>query len=300
MTDFTEGWLNLRELEFTTPDKQLYPEYDELLLDSIRRETRGFVTELIQNNLGIANLIHSDFAMINSRLARHYGIPGVSGLALQKVKLPADSHRGGILTQASILKVSANGTNTSPVIRGVWVNERLLGIQPQPPPPGIPGVEPDIRGATTLRELLDKHRNSESCNGCHRVIDPPGFALENYDVIGGWRERFRSIDKGEQVSLKVEGRKVRYRLGSPVDAAGELTTGAKFANLDELKQLLLASQDRVAKCVADKLLTFATGREMGFSDRSEMDKIVAQSKTKNHTMRDLIHAVVQSEIFLSK
>jgi len=300
VTDFTEGWLNLRELEFTTPDKQLYPEYDELLLDSIRRETRGFVTELIQNNLGIANLIHSDFAMINSRLARHYGIPGVSGLALQKVKLPADSHRGGILTQASILKVSANGTNTSPVIRGVWVNERLLGIQPQPPPPGIPGVEPDIRGATTLRELLDKHRNSESCNGCHRVIDPPGFALENYDVIGGWRERFRSIDKGEQVSLKVEGRKVRYRLGSPVDAAGELTTGAKFANLDELKQLLLASQDRVAKCVADKLLTFATGREMGFSDRSEMDKIVAQSKTKNHAMRDLIHAVVQSKIFLSK
>lgn len=300
VTDFTEGWLNLRELEFTTPDKQLYPEYDELLLDSMRRETRGFVTDLIENNLGIANLVHSDFAMLNARLARHYNIPGVSGLALQKVKLPADSHRGGILTQASILKVSANGTNTSPVVRGVWVNERLLGIQPQPPPPGVPGVEPDIRGATTLRELLDKHRSSESCNGCHRVIDPPGFALENYDVIGGWRERFRSIDKGEQVSLRVEGRKVRYRLGPPVDAAGELHTGAKFANLGELKQLLLASQDRVAKCVAEKLLTFATGREMGFSDRAEMDKIVARSKANNHALRDLIHAVVQSEIFRSK
>ncbi|MES2596575.1 MAG: DUF1592 domain-containing protein [Verrucomicrobiota bacterium] len=300
VNDFTDGWLNLRELEFTTPDKQLYPEYDELLLNSMLRETRGFMTELIQGNLGIANLIDSDFAMINARLARHYGLPDVSGLVMQKVKLPPNSNRGGILTHASILKVSANGTNTSPVVRGVWVNERLLGIQPQPPPPGIPGVEPDIRGATTLRELLDKHRNLESCNGCHRVIDPPGFALENYDVIGGWRERFRSIDKGEQVNLKVQGRKVRYRLGPPVDAAGELSTGAKFANLAELKHLLLASQDRVAKCVADKLLTFATGREMGFSDRAEIDKIVSQSKTRNHATRDLIHAVVQSEIFRSK
>ncbi|GEP43218.1 DUF1592 domain-containing protein [Brevifollis gellanilyticus] len=300
VTDFTDGWLNLRELEFTTPDKQLYPEYDELLLDSMRRETRSFVTELIQDNLGIASLIDSDFAMLNARLARHYEIPDVSGLDLRKVKLPAGSHRGGILTHASVLKVSANGTNTSPVVRGVWVNERLLGIEPQPPPPGIPGVEPDIRGATTLRELLDKHRNSETCNGCHRVIDPPGFALENYDVIGGWRERFRSIDKGDQVNLRIEGRKVRYRLGPPVDAAGELSTGAKFANLTELKQLLLASQDRVAKCVTEKLLTFATGREMGFSDRAEIEKIVTQSKDRKHTTRDLIHAVVQSEIFRSK
>lgn len=298
--DFTDGWLNLREIDFTTPDKQLYPEYDELLLDSMLRETRSFVTELIQNNLGVANIVQSDFAMLNSRLAQHYGIPGVSGLAMQKVKLPPDSHRGGVLTQASVLKVSANGTNTSPVVRGVFVMDRILGIEPPPPPPGVPGVEPDIRGATTLRELLDKHRNMESCNGCHRAIDPPGFALESYDVIGGWRERFRSIDQGEQVKLTVQGRKVRYRLGPPVDAAGELSSGAKFANLSELKTLLLAGQDRVARCMIEKLLIFATGRAMGFSDRGELDKIVAQSKAKNHAMRDLIHAVVQSEIFRSK
>jgi hypothetical protein len=178
--------------------------------------------------------------------------------------------------------------------------DRILGMEPPPPPPGVPGVEPDIRGATTLRELLDKHRNMESCNGCHRVIDPPGFALESYDVIGGWRERFRSIDQGEQVKLTVQGRKVRYRLGPPVDAAGELSSGAKFADLSEFKTLLLAGQDRVARCMIEKLLTFATGRAMGFSDRSEIDKIVAQSKAKNHAMRDLIHAVVQSEIFRSK
>lgn len=300
VTDFTDGWLNLREIEFTTPDKQLYPEYDELLLDSMLRETRGFITELIHHNHGAANLIHSDFAMLNSRLARHYGIPGVQGLGLRKVKLPPDSRRGGVLTQASVLKVSANGTNTSPVVRGVFVMDRLLGLEPPPPPPGIPGVEPDIRGATTLRELLDKHRNSESCNGCHRVIDPPGFALENYDVIGGWRDNFRSIDNGVKVDLKIEGRRVRYRLGPPVDAAGELTTGETFEDLGGLQRLLLARQEQVARCVTEKLLTFATGRGMGFSDRQKIDAIVARSKAKGHGLRDLIHAVVQSEIFLRK
>jgi len=300
VADFTDGWLNLREIEFTTPDKQLYPEYDELLLNSMLRETRSFITELIHSNLSVANIMQSDFAMLNARLAKHYGIPDVSGLAMQKVKLPPDSHRGGVLTQASILKVSANGTNTSPVVRGVFVMDRILGMEPPPPPPGVPGVEPDIRGASTLRELLDKHRTMESCNGCHRAIDPPGFALENYDVIGGWRERFRSIEKGEQVKLKIEGRNVRYRLGPPVDAAGELTNGAKFANMADFQKLLVAGQDRVVHCVAEKLLTFATGRPMTFADRSAIDKLVAQSKTKDHPMRDLIHAVVQSEVFKSK
>lgn len=300
ITDFTDGWLNLREIEFTTPDKQLYPEYDELLLDSMLRETRGFITHLIRDNLSLANLIHSDFAMLNARLARHYGIPGVRGLHLQKVTLPADSHRGGLLTHASILKVSANGTNTSPVVRGVWVMDRLLGLEPPPPPPGVPGVEPDIRGATTLREQLAKHSEMESCQGCHRVIDPPGFALENYDVIGGWRERFRSLGEGDRVDLKVEGRRVRYKLGPPVDAAGELPDGRKFSHLADLQKLLLSDQDQVARCVMEKLLTFATGRPMGFSDRAEIDRLVAASKARGHAMRDLIHAVVQSPVFLSK
>lgn len=298
--DFTDGWLNLREIEFTTPDKQLYPEYDELLLDSMLRETRGFITELIQSNLSAANVIQSDFAMLNKRLARHYGLPDVSGLELRKVKLPPDSHRGGVLTQASVMKVSANGTNTSPVLRGVYVMDRILGMEPPPPPPGVPGVEPDIRGATTLRELLDKHRTMESCNGCHKVIDAPGFALESYDVIGGWRDRFRSIDKGDQVNLKIEGRRVRYRLGPRVDAAGELPDGRKFASFADLQKLLLADQDRIARCIIEKLLVFATGRPMGFSDRAEIDRILAASKAKGHALRDLIHAVVQSEVFRSK
>ena len=300
VADFTDGWLNLREINFTTPDKQLYPEFDSLLLDSMLRETRAFVRELITANLGIANVIQSDFAMLNARLARHYGIPGVNGLTLKKSKLPADSKRGGILTQGSILKVSANGTGTSPVIRGVWVMERILGITPQPPPPGVPGVEPDIRGAKTVREILAKHRTLESCNGCHRQIDPPGFALESYDVIGGWRDRFRSLGEGEQINLKVEGRKVRYRLGQPVDAAGEIISGAKFQNFAEFQKLLLATEDRVTKCVTEKLLTFATGREMGFSDRNEVTRIAAGIHARKRGFRDLIHEVVQSEIFRSK
>jgi hypothetical protein len=263
-------------------------------------ETRSFITVLIQQNLSAANIIHSDFAMLNKRLAEHYGIAGVNGVELQKIKLPADSHRGGVLTQASVLKVSANGTNTSPVVRGVFVMDRILGIEPPPPPPGIPGVEPDIRGATTLRELLDKHRSSESCNGCHRVIDPPGFALESYDVIGGWRERFRSIGEGESVKATVQGRNVRYRLGRPVDAAGELTSGQTFNGMADFQKILLADQDRVARCMIEKLLTFASGRPMGFSDRSEIDKLTALSKSSGHGMRDLIHAVVQSEIFGTK
>lgn len=300
ITDFTDGWLNLREIEFTTPDKQLYPEYDELLLHSMLRETRQFITALVEDNLSLTNLIHSDFALVNSRLAQHYGLPAVKGLDLRKVNLPKDSKRGGLLTHASILKVSANGTNTSPIVRGVWVMERLLGLQPPPPPPGIPGVEPDIRGATTLRELLDKHRNAETCNGCHRIIDPPGFALENYDVIGGWRENFRSLGEGQPVALKVHGRKVRYKLGPPVDAAGEWPTGETFSNLSEFQQLLLKNPDSVARCVTEKLLTFATGREMGFSDRPEIDRIVAESQKRHYAFRELIHAIVKSPIFQQK
>ena len=300
ITDFTDGWLNLREIDFTTPDKQLYPEYDALLLDSMLRETRAFITELITQNLSTSNLILSDFAMLNARLAQHYNIPGVTGLNIQKVTLPPNSKRGGILTHASILKVSANGTNTSPVVRGIFVLDRLLGTEPPPPPPGIPGVEPDIRGASTLRELLDKHRNSETCNSCHRIIDPPGFALENYDVIGGWRDRFRSIGEGEQVKLTVQGRKVRYRLGPPVDSTGELPSGATFNNLADLQKILLADQDRIARCVTEKLLAFATGREMTFADRPEIERLVAESKTRQHSLRDLIHAIIQSSIFKTK
>lgn len=300
IVDFTDAWLDLRDIEFTAPDRSLFPEFDPFLQHSMIDETRLFFRELIAKNLSVASLVKSDFAMLNSRLAEHYGVDGVTGPEIRRVSLPAGSPRGGFLSQGAVLKVSANGTNTSPVVRGVWVIERILGITPQPPPPGIPGVEPDIRGATTLRELLDKHRDAENCRACHAVIDPPGFALESFDPIGGWRDRFRSLGEGDRPEAQVEGVPVRYKLGQPVDAGGVLPDGREFAGYLEFRDLLAAEEDRLAKAFATKLLTFATGREPGFSDRAEIERIVQKSAAQGHGIRDLLHLVVTSEIFRSK
>jgi hypothetical protein len=300
VTDFTDAWLNLRDLEFTNPDSVLYPEYDQFLLWSMAAESRAFFQQLLDKNLSVSNVVKSDFAMLNSRLAEHYELPEVAGPELRPVKLPADSVRGGFLSQASVCKVSANGTNTSPVVRGVWVMERILGQAPAPPPPGIPGVEPDIRGASTLRELLDKHRKLDSCRGCHQAIDPPGFALESFDPIGNWRDNFRSIGNGKPVNKEVRGSKVRYKIGPSVDASGQLLNGAKFSGFAEFRELLLRDQHTLAKALATKFLTFATGREMGFSDRAEIERIVTATKGSNYGIRDLLKQVVASEIFRRK
>jgi hypothetical protein len=245
--------------------------------------------------------VKSDFAMLNWRLAKHYDIEGVTSPVVTKVTLPEASPRGGFLTQASVLKVSANGTNTSPVLRGVWINERILGKHPAPPPPGVPGVEPDIRGATTLRELLAKHRNSESCQACHEMIDPPGFALESFDPIGGWRDRFRSLGEGEKPAERNAGSKrIQYKIGPPVDASGQLQDGRPFAGYLEFRDLVAADQPLLAKAFVTKLLTFATGREMGFSDRPEINQIVAKAGESGYGLRDLVLLAVSSKIFRNK
>ena len=178
--------------------------------------------------------------------------------------------------------------------------ERILGETPPPPPPGVPGVEPDIRGASTLRELLDKHRSLVSCKSCHEKIDPPGFALESFNPIGGFRERYRSLGTGDVVRKQILGRNVRYRLGPDVDASGQFSDGRKFAGYREFRDHLASEEDKLAKTVVEKLLTFGTGRELGFSDRDEVERLVAASAKQGHGMRDLIHLVVQSEIFKSK
>ncbi len=295
--DFSDAWLNLRDIDFTSPDKNLFPEFDPFLQYSMLAETREFLALLLRDNASVRNLVKSDFAVLNNRLAELYEIEGVDGPELRRVPLPSESVRGGLLSQGSILKVSANGTNTSPVVRGVWVMERIVGNRPPPPPPGVPGVEPDIRGASTLRELLDKHRDSDSCRACHSMIDPPGFALESFNPIGGWRDRFRSLGEGERVNLEVNGRKVRYKVGPRVDSSGELEDGTKFTGFREFRDLLASDEDALARTFATKLLTFATGREMGFSDRTTINNIVQQSKKKGHGLRDLIELVVLSEAF---
>jgi hypothetical protein len=300
LIDFTDAWLNLREIDFTVPDRQLFPEFDPFLQWSMLAETRAFIRRLLDDNREVVSLVKSDFAMLNSRLAEHYGIPGVEGPDLRPVSLPPTSVRGGLLGQGSVLKVSANGTNTSPVVRGVWVTERILGQRAPPPPPGVPGVEPDVRGATTLRELLDRHRSHETCRGCHQKIDPPGFALERFDPIGGWRERFRCLEGGERLQREVNGIRVRYQLGLPVDASGALADGRVFSDFVGFRDLLASDGDLLARAFTTKLLTFATGREIGFSDRDEVERIVQMTRPRGHRLRDLMRAVVSSEIFRTK
>lgn len=296
--NFVGQWLGLREIDSTEPDRQLYPEYDDMLRAAMVQETHLFFEEVLNHDLSLTNFIASDFAMVNERLAKHYGIPGVQGHAFRRVPLPADCHRGGVMTMASVLKVTANGTSTSPVVRGSWVLDRILGSPPSPPPAGVPAVEPDIRGATTIREQLAKHREAEACASCHRQIDPPGFALESYDVIGGWRENYRSVGNGEPVS--VAGRRMPYLKGKRIDPSDVLLDGRRFQNIDEFKQLLLADKDQLARALTIRLATYATGAVPRAADRAEIEAIVGQVSDSNYGLRTLIHAVIQSDLFRAK
>jgi hypothetical protein len=262
------------------------------------RETYLFFDEVLRNDLSLTNFVASDFTMLNGRLARHYGIPGVEGWEFRKVKLPPDSRRGGVLTMASVLKVTANGTSTSPVMRGAWVLDRILGTPPSPPPPGVVAVEPDIRGATTIREQLAKHRQVASCAGCHNKIDPPGFALESFDVIGGWRENYRVTGHGEEV--KVDGRRMPYHKGKKVDPSDVLPDGRKFRDAEEFKQLLLKDKNQLARALTVKLITYATGGAPQPADMPEIEAIVRKIRDKNYGLRTLVHEIAQSKLFQTK
>ena len=244
--------------------------------------------------------VYSDRSILNDRLAKHYGVPGVIGAQFRRLSLPPESVRGGLLTQASILKVTANGTTTSPVLRGVWAIENLLGIHVPPPPP-VPAVEPDLTGATTLRQQLDQHRNDVSCASCHSKIDPPGFALESFDAIGGWRDRYRiPADAGLTLDpKKKEQWPATYKLGLPVDCTGKLPTGEAFRDIRECKALLKRDPECIARCVAEKLLTYGLGRGLGFSDRTTIDAIVHEVRQTNYGFRSLIQEVAGSDAFAS-
>lgn len=300
--NFTGQWLGLREIEATTPDKQVYPEFDAELQVAMVGETRAFFDEILSGNLSTANFIDSDWTMVNSRLAKFYGIDGVQGAGFRKVALAPGHHRGGVLTHASLLKVTANGTHTSPIKRGAWVLDRILGTPPPPPPPSVPGVEPDTRGSVTLRQQLEQHRNLESCNGCHRHIDPPGFALENYDAIGGWRENYR-VQLGTPAAGAGAARnraRPQWKPGLPVDATGVTPDDRPFTNITEYKRLLAEKPERFTRALAGQVAAYATGRGMSFSDRPELDRIAALVSERGHGFRDLLHEIVQSEIFKTK
>ncbi|MBS1788768.1 MAG: DUF1592 domain-containing protein [Acidobacteria bacterium] len=300
---FLDYWLDLRKVNITSPDELLYSDYylDDHLVESATAETRAFFAELIHGNLPARNVIASDFVLINERLADLYGLPGVTGSQIRRVALPPDSVRGGLLTQASVLKVTANGTTTSPVVRGAWMMERILGKPVPPPPTGTPAIEPDIRGATTLRQQLEKHRTNASCNVCHAKIDPAGFALENFDVFGGWRDKYRALAEGDKApGVGKNGQKFAFRYIQPVDASGSLPDGRSFNDIRELKQLLLKDERQIARNLTNQLIIFATGAPVQFSDRPKVEALLDQAAAKNYGVKSLIHLLIESDLFRNK
>jgi len=302
---FLDSWLALRDINSTSPDANLYPDYylDDLLTESALDETRFFFTDLLRKNLPARNLIDSDFTFLNERLAEHYGIPGVRGVAMRRVAIPEDSPRGGLLTQASILKITANGTNTSPVLRGAWILERILGKPSPPPPPGTPAVEPDIRGAKTIRQQLAKHSEDPSCATCHSKIDPPGFALESFDIFGGWRDQYRALaDKDEKKAegFGKNGQPFDFAYKLPVDSTGNTADGAAFSDIVSYKKLLLSDERAIAANLANQLITYSTGTPVRFGDRAELENVLNNSEKSGYAIRTIIHEIIRTSLFQNK
>jgi hypothetical protein len=300
---FTDYWLSLRQVRRDEPDIRLYPEYrfDDYLVESMEQETRAFFTSMVRENLPARTVVASDFIYANDRLARHYGLPALDGSALRKVPVPPGSPYGGLITQAALLKVTSNGTTTSPVVRGAWVMERLLGEPPPPPPPSVPAVEPDIRGAATIRDLLALHTQSKSCASCHARFDPVGMALENFDILGGWRTQYRGLEQGEAVSgIDRAGHDYRYTLSAPVDAAGRLLDGREFRDIRELKAHLASQPRQLAKNLLHQMVLYATGTPVRFSERTEIESLLTKCAPTDYRVGDLLHALVQSPLFLGQ
>ncbi len=303
VTHFTDYWLSLRDLRRDDPDIRLYPEYrlDDYLVESMGLETRAFFGAMIRENLPVSMLIDADFTFVNDRLSQHYGLPPMAGSALRKVTLPKDSPYGGLLTQASILKITSNGVTTSPVLRGAWVMDRLIGQPPPPPPPGIPAVEPDIRGAKSMRDLLALHTKSASCAACHAKFDPVGLALENFDVMGRWRTQYRGLETGQRISgIDRSGHDFSYTIANAVDASGQLADGHNFKDIHALKAIFKANPRQLARNLLHQFTLYATGTPVRFADRREIESMLNVCAKDGYRVRDLIHALVQSKIFLGQ
>jgi uncharacterized protein DUF1592/uncharacterized protein DUF1588/uncharacterized protein DUF1585 len=277
--NFAFQWLQLRNLKGFAPDPGRFPSFDEALRAAMQQETEQFFSYVVREDRSVLELIASDYTFVNERLAKHYGIEGVTGEKFRKVVLAA-SPRGGLLTQASVLAVTSNPTRTSPVKRGKWVLENLLGAPPPPPPAGVAELKDDKEGAEltgTLRQRMEQHRANPSCAACHQRMDPLGFGLENFDAIGAWRS--------------VDGK-------DPVDASGVLPGGQVFKGPAELKTVLLKRKDQFARCLADKLLTYALGRGTERTDRCAVDAIAKDLAAADYRFSALVLAVVRSEPFL--
>ena len=279
--NFVGQWLGLRKLGEMPPDPETNRAYyEDNLEDAMRQETHLFFRHILQENRSLSEFIDSDYTFLNPALARHYGIPAATEDTFRKVKLSPDSHRGGLLGQASILTATSNGVESQPVVRGVWVLENLLGTPPSPPPPDIDPLEPDTRGVSTIRQLMEKHRNNPTCYECHRKIDPLGLAMENYDHVGLWRDR--------------------YAKRLPIDASAALADGTIIEGPEGIKEVLKQHPEKFNKCLTEKLMVYALGRRLSFTDRDDIDRITDTIRKQKLGLRDLIHQVVTSEAFQSK
>lgn len=284
--DFAAQWLDLRDIDFTSPDRRLYPGFDVIVQHSMVAETESFLQQMLDQNQSITRLIAADETWLNERLARYYGIEGVTGDELQTVSLTDTARPGGLVTQGAIMKVTANGTTTSPVLRGVWVSERLLGREIPPPPASVPAIEPDIRGAVSIREMLERHKSDSACAACHRHIDAPGFALENFDPSGRWRRTYAAAE--------------RKRDAAEIDAGYQLASGESFGSLQEFQQLICDRPEQLAAGMARMLMEYSTGTAVTFSERDEVDRIVAAVSADNYGFRSILEEIVTSWVFLNR
>jgi Protein of unknown function (DUF1592)/Protein of unknown function (DUF1588)/Protein of unknown function (DUF1585)/Protein of unknown function (DUF1587)/Protein of unknown function (DUF1595)/Planctomycete cytochrome C len=300
---FLDYWIDLRKIEDSTPSASLYNDYylDDALTEASVAESQLDFDDMLRHDLPVRNIVDSRSTYLNERLAVHYGISGVQGVAMRRVDLSAESPRGGFMTQASVLKVTANGTTTSPVMRGKFIMERILGFE-IPPPPVVPAVEPDIRGAVTIRQQLDKHRSDPSCASCHSKMDPAGFALESFDVMGGWRDRYRGVDESVQPErgLGKNGQPFEFHYALPVDSTGVLPDGRPFIGIQDLKKLLLTDERQIALNMAKQLTIYATGAPVRFSDRAQIQQIADGARANRYGLRGIVHQIVESDLFRSK
>ncbi len=275
--NFADQWLYLRNLDSLTPDARLFPDFDDNLRQAFRRETELFFESIVREDRRALDLLKSNYTFLNERLAKHYGIPGIYGSHFRRVALAPESHRGGLLRQGSVLAVTSYATRTSPVIRGNWILGNLLGTPPPPPPGDVPALkEKTISSRLAVRERLAEHRANTACASCHNLMDPVGFALENFDAVGRWRE---------------------YEDGMPVDAAGGFPDGSEFVGPDGLEKSLLRRPDLFVGTLAEKLLTFALGRGIEAHDGPAIRKIVREAEEGDFRFSSVIVAVVNSVPF---
>jgi hypothetical protein len=280
VNDFAAQWLNLRRVDEVVVDPERYPNYDLSLMQDLRRETELFVGSTIREDRSLVDLLNGDYTFVNERLARHYGIPGVYGSRFRRVQLPNPDQRGGLLAEGALLATTSYPDRTSPVLRGKWLLNNIFGLTIPPPPPGVDmnlNTKPGARPAS-IRERLAEHRKDPSCNSCHSMIDPLGFALENFDVIGAWR----SVDES----------------GNPVDATGTTASGATLEGLPGLRRFLLEQPDQFPRTVTEKLLSYALGRPLEYTDRPVVRQIVRDAAQNEYRWSSIVLGIVKSPPFL--